>query len=968
MGNRTVASELPEEVARYNRGMFKIAVAGGLTAAFLLTFLAPTWSASTRLDSGMFDLLLALGALSLFPFIKVSFDWLYMALSCFLFALGVVESAGFLLLLPVYAFLSLNRFILSSRRSAVLGCLLVSGAGGLAVALYAVRLNMADLGPLSLTGLLRTFFIGLTAHHYHELGSFLPRTGWMQIVLQTGLPSVILLFGRQQLFKKRSVSTLLAVLLLGGAAVPGMLNLSIAPFSYFQAFGHLPVLGYAIFAASVATALAACLVFIAPEDVPQDEPSQQKQTLLTCRRGMAGVFFALFALLVVLTPFRCFRAVDARQGGVADEVARMILGAMKSRTWLVSNGFLEDHLRIQAFMAHQPLNLVSLRGRTSPEEQRRMRELIESEDAFEGLNRQRLVNALSIGTVHFVMEWFKSDANAGTRAMVFATPDIWTECGYRAIPEGLAFGGVRPEQKPDLAAIEQMNETFAVQLLPLIGRAENIAPHLAALCGMLRMKASFTFNELGVMLENGGEFEKAYQAYQRAYEIEPANVSAAINSYTLVLLRQIHAEALDGLKKKMKVALSNRDIPVRGLMGVLQNYGTIRDPAYYQQQATMWSALGSRAIASDKLRQALVLAEETGAAGLVQKAMVYSFSGDLEKAKACYLEALQADAANVQALSGLCTLMLTQHKITEAEKLIQKARGAGSDQDALLYQTITIAILKQNTKEALRLLKRATEKYPDDLRYWMLQADVLLNQGDTAQVEYTLLPEMKKRWKNGDHFLVSVIQGFVLRKKGPQYYKEARLSLLKALSMNAALPEVWDAVFKLDVALGNLEFTETDARSMLAIDSNHAFANYLMGVCLLAKGKLKAAEDFQRRSIEKSPTAVACNDLAENLRLQKQLPEAERFARQALTLSPDMPPALDTLACVLCDAGRFDESARVAEKSVAAKPDSPIYQLTLLRAFVRLGDRHAVQERKTILKSKNIAIPSELQKEIGALK
>jgi tetratricopeptide (TPR) repeat protein len=182
------------------------------------------------------------------------------------------------------------------------------------------------------------------------------------------------------------------------------------------------------------------------------------------------------------------------------------------------------------------------------------------------------------------------------------------------------------------------------------------------------------------------------------------------------------------------------------------------------------------------------------------------------------------------------------------------------------------------------------------------------------------------------------------------------------------MPDLWSILFELDMAMGKAEVTEKDTRSLLNIDPEHALANYLMGGVLLSRGKLQESEDFLRRSLTKKPTSAASNDLAENLRRQGKLAEAEAFARQALSIEPGLLPALDTLACVLCDAGKYVEAAKQAAKTVAAQPKHPVYQLTLLRIQIKQGDYVGVQERLTVLSGLQTAIPAEIQKEIEALK
>jgi tetratricopeptide (TPR) repeat protein len=974
-GTEDGVPEIQPEVALYNLRVLRIAIAGGVMAAFLLTFMAPVWSAATRLDTGLFDLLLALASLSLFPAVRGSSRLLRITASVFIFVLGLFDSAVFLVILPCYVYFTFRAFVLSSQRI-VIGCwILVAVAAGGALSLYAFWRNMADPSSVTFVRLLVSYARVLPYQQYHELCLFIPKSGWMLVLLQTGVPAVILLFGQQILFKEKQVSTLLALLLVTFAITPGLLNLSFAPLFFFQPISHLPVFGSAILAAAAAAAFSACRVFIGPEDRSPEEGEfgksksalKKEQRLLILRR-LAGGLLTILLLLALATPWRSFSAVDARQGAFADRVAQELLAVMKGRDWLISNGHIDNHLLIQAFMRGKPLVLVPLRPQDPPQERAQLKGLIAASPVFAGQNRQRLQNALSIGTVRFVMEWLTTDRKAGSRVMVLALPDIWTACGYRAVPEGLAFGGVLPDQKLDLASLAKENRMFSERVVPLLAGWGEEPRYSAALRETLRMRAGFAANEMGVLFEEAREFEAAYQAYSRAGQIDPMNISAAINGYALAATQKMHPEALDRLRKNINTMTANGRYEGQGNTWILQNYGTIRLPAFYQQQAAMWSSIGARAVSTEKIRKALALSEQTGASALVENAMVYLHTGDSAKAESCYLAALHKDASNKEALSGICTMMLSKQNTLEAEKWLQKGLEAGIAKDALLYQTVMLAILKRDTAKALKLLKEATEKHPTDLRYWTLQAELMLNQGDAEIVEHTILPEMQKALKTPNHFLIHAIRGFLLRNKGPAYFKEARLSLLKAVALNAAMPDLWSAVFELDGALKTPEFTEADARSLLRTDPDHARANYLMGSSLLARGKVLEAEDFLRRSIEKDPTAEACNDLGENLRLQKKLAEAERFARQALAIDPGLPPALDTLACIQFDAGKVAESAQAAAKAVAAKPKNPAYQLTLLRAQVRLGDKEGVRQRRTILAETQTVIPAALQKEMNEMK
>lgn len=968
--------KMPPEVDAYNLRMRRIAIAGGVAASLLFTFTAPVWSASTRLDNSIFTLLLALGALSLFPVVNARGSGLRLTLSVFLFVLGLFESAVVWWLLPFYVFLLFRAVMFSPSRGAA-GCgIFLGGVAGTLCAVYAFWQNTPDPAAYTLLTAGREYARPLAAHHYYETLAFFPHQGWLLALLQIGVPSVILLFGQQILFKEKRASTLIALFLLVLSGVPGFLNLSFSPYEILTAPSGLPVFGYAVFAVAAAMACAVCLKMICQEDNrdaedgPDDGAFAQPLEALPhwVTRGLAGGLLAVFCGLLVAAPWRSSSYAGQRQVEFADRLARRMLDEMGTRTCLVSNGLLDNHLLIQAALLKKPLSIITLRSREVPQEIDATRRFISSSPYFEGLNRQRLQNALSLGTVRFVMEWLNADTNMGQRAMIFASPELWSACGYRAVPEGLAFGGIRAGEAVDVDRLVARNREFSEGLVPLLAEQPGERGGIAFLRAMLRMKAGFAANELGVLLEDESRIQEAYQVYTRAGEIDPMNVSGVVNGYLLATAYGLFPEAQDGLKSKMMASLERYGNSERVFTAILQNHGSIRHPAFYKQQTASWAARGGRATAADKMRKAVALSKRTGVSALVENASVYQHMGDGVQAEASYRAALKEDSAHAGALSGMCMLLIGQSRIPEAEEVLKKAQAAGVSKDVLLYQAILLALLQKDTEKASALLAKATREHPSDLRFWTLQADLLLSQGDTRVVEQQVLPQMQKVLKNKNHFLVHAIRGSLLKEKGERFYKEARLSFLEALALNADLPDIWNALLDLDMRINNPDFTGTDVRNRLRTDPEHALANYLMGALLLANGDVKEAEDFLRRSIERKPTSAACNDLAENLRLQKKLAEAESFARRALELEPGLVPAQDTLACILLDRARYDEAARVAGQAVAAQPNSPLYRLTMLRSQVKLGDKNGVWEQLKKLSETQTAIPDALQKEINAMR
>jgi tetratricopeptide (TPR) repeat protein len=966
--------ELSEEISAYNHKVQRIAWIGGVAANLLLAFSAPVWAASVRTDNGVFSLLLALLSFALFPVGAVQGFFVRLTLSVFLFTLGAFESPVFLVLAPGYAFFLLKTLFFVERRKAFAGCLMIAAVAGMACAYSAAIQNTGDPADFARWSGLLAYARALLHHYLYCLRALLPNRGWLLILLQVGFPVIVLLFGWQTLFKDRRASTFIALLLTAACVLPGLLYLPFSSLNLYLDFGRQPVFSYAVLAAAAAMSLSACLAIFCRGDLPDAEvedddagPGIDTSRRLLLAKGFAGTMAGLLLLAALAVPWRGWREVDTRPGMFADRVARELLNAMHGRVCLVSNGVLDNHLLLQAYQMKQPLTLITLRTQPMAKEREMIGRLIATSPLFEGLNRQRLQNALSIGTVRFVMEWLTTDPRAEERVMIFATPELWTACGYRAVPEGLAFGGVRNKDRAlDMDGLVAQNRRSAERSAELLSERKGEGGLVGILRGVLRMKTGFAANELGVLLEEAGRHADAFEAYQRAVAIDPMNVSAAQNSFALADTQKLCPAQLDALRNRAKTAWASCLSRSRNLTAILQNYGTVRHPALYAWQRAVWSARGAGEVASDKIRKALTLSERTGAAALIENAWISQQAGETAQAEASYLAVLEQQASNADALLGLCMLMLSKGDTQAAEHWLTKARAAGVSKEALRYPTVMVLVLKKAPERA-QALEEATQHSPNDVRYWMLLADLLLEQGEMQKVEFTLVPAMIKAMRVRDHFMAHVIRGMVLRKKGPAFNREARQEMINALNMNAALPEIWNLLLELDLVINNSEFTESDARKCLIIDPDHALANYLTGSVLLSRGALKESEDFLRRSIEKRATSAACNDLGNNLLRQKRAQEAEPYPRKALEMDSTFLPAVDTLACILNDLGRHEEAVRYARQAVDARPDLPAFRLTLLRALVKLGDKAGVSQQVTKLSESLPVLPDDLQKMINAM-
>ena len=954
--------ELSPEVIRHNQRTFWIAVAGGVAASFFLILAAPTWSAATQLDTGFFDLLLALSSFSFFPLPMAKGHIPRLAASAFFFSLGLFESVAFLFLTPVFGFFLFCRWVATLRRARLLLGLLLAAlsSSALMVAAYFQNIDGSRTTTLARLG---HCVQQLPFQLYHEARIFFPAIGWFLPLLQIGLIALIVLAGRTILFRSKAQGTAPTTLLILVALIPGLLGLPFSPQSVCDSLYQLPVFAYAIIALGAGVVLAASLLVLEPDDAAGETRSGTPWPSL--KKNIATLVICLVLVLVFVTPLRSYQKVRANRGEFVDHTVQELLDTYAGHDWIFSNGLLDVPLRIRAFMRKTPITLVSLRRQDADRERESLQSRIATDPLFAACNRTRLQNALSISCARFATEWFNLDTNAAARAVVLAAPDLWTACGYRAVPDGLAFRGVPKDHKLNLNELIESHQRAMKRIAPLLADHPTLSSKtLVWMRETLRIRMGYVANELGVLLEELGDYEAARNTYADALAIDAQNLSAALNLYAVSVTRKTHLESHDRLQAQVKRLLANNR--TSDLMTLLQRYGTIRIPAFYRQQAALWNALGKPAVATDSIKKAMALSKSIGVAALNERASCLEQLGDTAQAETCYRTAWEQDATNHDALIGLCRLALGKRNIDEADRWMKAITAAGVVPDEQRRLAIDLALLKHDPLRAQNLLKEAIAAHPEDASYWSRLADVLVKQEDALEVETVLLPEMRKNLSPADLYLPDAIQGALLCKKGPQFLRKGRLFLLKSLARNAAQPKVWHTLLTNDMGIGDLAFIESDARTLLSQDPDHVLANYLMGSVLLSKKQLDSAEDFLRRSVVHQPTAMACNDLAEVLRMKKNAKEAEPFARQALDLDPKLTVALDTLACIFYDLGKNDEALRWSTQAVAKEPRCSAFQITLLRILIKQGDPKIVKQRLTETDRLNIEIPNQLRREATA--
>ncbi len=128
-------------------------------------------------------------------------------------------------------------------------------------------------------------------------------------------------------------------------------------------------------------------------------------------------------------------------------------------------------------------------------------------------------------------------------------------------------------------------------------------------------------------------------------------------------------------------------------------------------------------------------------------------------------------------------------------------------------------------------------------------------------------------------------------------------------------------------------------KNALRADSNHAEAQYHLGVILGRNGRYAAAEGLLCKVVAREPDSIdALNALANVLRLQQRPLEAIEFYRRALEIDAGASPVWTNLALSLHDAGRHDQSIEALDKALALEPTNTAAQVNLAKVWDDLGE------------------------------
>jgi len=924
-----------------------MSVTAGVAASLLFMLSPAVREASTHLSAFGFDAAWAfLAAVLLIPYARAGrkVAWLVPPAMGVLAGLGLADSPLFVLLAPLYV---AGLWCVSSKRGgksygAAFAFVLVAIATFL---LYAPRVS-GD-------------FVGAMRQEWEELSSWMGVEGSFVVAAFAVLPFLVSLYSSKAAYNEEGGLSMWVYHIMMSFVTILAVATPLSPSELMRPYGFLPVVPCA-FVSFTAAYLVVYWWILVHAKVRRNE-SVDLTPVSMPGRTLSLVMFPLSVLVFGISALLALFSFDGSRGRFADQAADKLIDDLRGRTWFVTDGLLDDHIRLAAARKGVEVNLVCLQRDLDERYLEELAGLVEKL-ALGGDKCRELSLSLKLGVLTFVQDWFASDPEIASKVAIFGTPDLWYAAGIKAVPEFMFFGA-DPAAAVDWGAWREFDGILArPKGLSLWGSymlwKERDPLELMRL--RLRQHAGLLANDRGVYLQDAGDDDAAFDLYELVLtNIDKDNVCALFNEFEMA--RAGHAKAAGKkmeIEKALKAIVEDKDR--RYILWKLANvYGYIRSPEIFIRLGYNWARSGRPGEALNQVRRAIDFVPTDRRTSILNMiAALYASGNDAKKSRSTYEQVLDVDAGNHDALIGLMRLELLDGNGDKAIEYLERALKDAKDDPRIAVELALLHLMKGNLPDARSTLRLALDRDPGDMRAWSLFVSVVLQQADSApdaegrarflkEAEESVLPEMEKHATDKNDYYVQSSRAFLLMRKGEDSRKAARDALAKAAKTRPDIQATNDLVLDLDIQLNDKEDAEFRARDVLRRNRKAPLANYVMGSLELGRDNLDDAEMYLRRAADApKPVVLAQNDLAEVLRRKKNYEEAERYARLAIRTAPGMYVGWETLGAILMDAdGDLNEAERSINKacelskSKDGREEDVRVLVTLARVQIAKGDR-----------------------------
>lgn len=895
----------------------------GLAGSVALMGAMPFWYAATRFHPATFDLLvLFILTKLLMTFLRQAPVWAGLLLA-FLYGLFAVEFATLIVLGPLalagllFA-LWINGDLRWGRVLALAGCLLAGLLFYIPAAWQMMDSETFRLGAGGGGFWQALYFI--IKGQYQLIAKSLPQVGWLLVIVAGIVPWLaVLVVGRRGLNEEKDTGLYILHLMLTVVVVAVLFNVSFAPWSLLGPW-RLLVTPYALLAFSFGYLVAYWSLFSRLWFLNADEDEPVKLWI----RDYGGLFPAVLLIAAVVTAGMLnFKDADARSAGAVNAYARSVVRIAAGHEWLVTDGMMDASLQLAAKEQGLPLRLIDLQQGNNAIYMKRLA------DSFQDV---RMKSLAEVDVMVFLRQWMDTDPKFGATVAFLGFPDLCLAASLKPVPDRMLFSGVKDVSELDPEALwkrhqEYWKEPFVQDLIQL---RKGSSP-LAMTAGRVIRHMSMVANNLGVILEDVGWRQQAYEAYAKAREFETNNISAMLNQLTMV--RNGYA-APDAEKIKADFEQFSKTLKQKfEIWSLSRVFGYVRMPEAYANLGMTWAYSGQPALAVAGYKRAIELAPDRKDQLSHGLAMAYLAQDQTAAGEKILKQLLEKEPKNARLMLSLSRLAAQKSRFDEAGELLERAQKAGVPKDRIAIEYAVMHLAAGEPGKARVILQELVDINPDLAPAWTLLAAVLLQQNDTKALEQC---ERKLARMKGQDFLTTVVLGQIALSR--TQYIDARTYIDQALGMRPNTPVLLDLLLRLDVQEGRRDLAAGHVRTLLLQDPGHPFANQVLASMQLERKEYSQAENSLRKSLERRKDPLVMNDLAWTLQEKGELDEAESITRSVLKENGKIGTAWDTLGMILLKRGTIPEAGEMFQKALSLSPDNLSVQVHLVMLYEKAGN------------------------------
>lgn len=902
---------IEEERSRFSAS--GVQTISGVAAALFYLYSIPFWSVANRAHYATFDVLLMLICTSMLVGVWILKSRKLLYAFAFVYGVGMVQSAAFILAAPVFAVLILYRLF---ERNMISWRLILTIAG------------WALLGfALILPAALRFYFT--PAYEWRGIGGFhellwillrdqgrtalaaVRQVGWLLVLLVNILPWLVVVAvnktGSKDKSKRFGSMLLHAIVFVLGVIL--LFNIPPSPMAIIQDGSQL-VFAYLVSAVWFGYVIGYWYIVIGHMGIKNPDSEHP------WRKISRYAWLILIAIAVMVSGVRNYELADARGGRSANIFADAVLDGMDGRNWLISNGFLDANIYIAASQRGKDVIILNPRFANIPAYLQYIASLTDD---------LRLQGLAQLGMGPFLREWLDTDPEIEPRLAVLDDPSIWLDNDFYPVPSLAVFVGQREAHPPiDVEIFMQRHRELWRTFLELPTLPDD---RMAAIYDRwIRRHVSRLANNVGVFLEDHAFADAAFESYSSARSLDSRNISARMNQLNLAMREdRPEAEELDAELEDFLESLEGR----LSLWALSAHYGFIRDPQAFVQQGMSWALSGRVRTAARDVERAMGL---TGANPQLQRllATLYLRGDRIEEGEQMYLQILGENPEDVHALSTLFRATLARGDAGQAEEYWKRLTGLGISLEALTVELVTLRLIQGQNDEARQLLEAHLRNRGDDARAWALLVLIAEQERDQELMARTLAqltrlnnpaPEIRQQIARAQMFM--------------GYLAAARDTLNRIIRSNPAHIGALEQILRLDVMEGDQDAALRHVQMLLSVDSGNPFGNYLLGTLQVARGDYALAENSIRRSLQRQEMPEALSDLAWLLQMRGAYQEAYPLARRAMELNPRNAATWSTLGRILLQLGRMDEASEALHQAIQLQPEHPVIKLNLVELYER---------------------------------